>query len=590
MPTDTRTVTTQSGTFTGITRENTATYYSLPYAYREHAYADPEPLHRAPGANASRAQAGDAAETSENTAGPDGEAPQAPAAGTPEDHTEPNPLSDTLTVTAPARAEAGQDLPVIAYVHGGRYQSESHDDPWYNGIKFAQDGCVFVSIGYRLRLEGFYTFPGEVPGQYRGVLDVQCALEWIQRNIEAFGGDPTNVTLMGQSAGAGIALWPARRDHYRGAFRRVIASSPHFPSTPIEERRGWLKFLARGKTSREDLRRRDEEREDDKLFWRFASRYPYEAAVGPSPYDPTELAEVPILVTCTHDEMYLNKAVERIDAPLGGWFGRWIATPWFARAYHLDGQTLDHSTDPKRPASRVVSGATVRRFAAATAEQAPGPVWLAEYRGDDNMHAMHCADLPLLFGSLEGMPSFFHNLLGPGASERLAGLFDQVHRTVLAFAHGLTPGWPEYRTAAKEATQETARGSSRRRGGAHGGAPRRSRPKGDGLLPGGRLEHRGVGPAAAGPRHPRAPVAGHRGKAHSLRRRACAAKRGESGVEKPALPRPRESRAVPRGAGTRADAHASNLVYPGSHGRRSVEAEHHRDRHPRATRRGRVRG
>lgn len=134
-----------------------------------------------------------------------------------------------LTVTAPAHATKFNDLPVLAVIHGGGYDAGSRNEASFDGAELAQAGVIVVSIDYRLGIQGFARFHDDAPHHYRGIDDCSLALEWIQTHIEDFGGDPTNVTLFGQSAGAGIALWLARRDHYRGMFRRVWAASPSFP-------------------------------------------------------------------------------------------------------------------------------------------------------------------------------------------------------------------------------------------------------------------------------------------------------------------------------------------------------------------------
>ena len=108
--------------------------------------------------------------------------------------------------------------PVIVFVHGGRFEEGSEDQKWYHGQNFARDGAVFVSINYRKRFAGFLPIAGEplpedfprdhagYPARpyFRGAEDVLCALRWVQRNIAAFGGDPENVTMVGQSAGGAL--------------------------------------------------------------------------------------------------------------------------------------------------------------------------------------------------------------------------------------------------------------------------------------------------------------------------------------------------------------------------------------------------
>ncbi|MDT9686846.1 carboxylesterase family protein [Streptomyces sp. P9(2023)] len=127
----------------------------------------------------------------------------------------------TLNVWSPTESSA--PLPVILWIHGGAYTFGSSAQPDYDGSALARAGTVVVTCNYRLGFEGF----GHVPGfpDNRGLLDQIAALEWVRANIAAFGGDPENVTVAGQSAGGGsIAslMSSARAD---GLFRRAIAHS-----------------------------------------------------------------------------------------------------------------------------------------------------------------------------------------------------------------------------------------------------------------------------------------------------------------------------------------------------------------------------
>lgn len=90
--------------------------------------------------------------------------------------------------------------PVMVFVHGGGFISGGTRSPLYDGTAFARDGVVLVTVTYRLGVIGFLDVPGAP--RNRGLLDVQAALRWVRTNIDAFGGDPDNVTLFGQSAGA----------------------------------------------------------------------------------------------------------------------------------------------------------------------------------------------------------------------------------------------------------------------------------------------------------------------------------------------------------------------------------------------------
>ncbi|MER6010422.1 carboxylesterase/lipase family protein [Streptomyces bluensis] len=130
---------------------------------------------------------------------------------------------DYLTVNVWAPAAAQGDLPVMLFVHGGGFVAGSTRAAMYDGSAFARDGVVLVTLNYRLGIAGFLDLPG-APAN-RGLLDVVAALRWVRENIAAFGGDPHNVTLFGQSAGATIVGGVLATPQAEGLFRRAIVQS-----------------------------------------------------------------------------------------------------------------------------------------------------------------------------------------------------------------------------------------------------------------------------------------------------------------------------------------------------------------------------
>ncbi|MFI6743881.1 carboxylesterase/lipase family protein [Nonomuraea sp. NPDC050451] len=130
---------------------------------------------------------------------------------------------DYLTVNVWTPAADGGDLPVMVFVHGGGFVAGSTRSAMYDGSAFARDGVVLVTLNYRLGIAGFLDIPG-APAN-RGLLDVVAALRWVQENIAAFGGDPHNVTLFGQSAGATIVGGVLATTEAAGLFRRAIVQS-----------------------------------------------------------------------------------------------------------------------------------------------------------------------------------------------------------------------------------------------------------------------------------------------------------------------------------------------------------------------------
>lgn len=130
---------------------------------------------------------------------------------------------DYLTVNVFSPAAADGDLPVMVFVHGGGFVAGSTRSVLYDGSAFARDGVVLVTLNYRLGIAGFLDLPG-APAN-RGLLDVAAALRWVQDDIAAFGGDPHNVTLFGQSAGATVVGGVLATPEATGLFRRAIVQS-----------------------------------------------------------------------------------------------------------------------------------------------------------------------------------------------------------------------------------------------------------------------------------------------------------------------------------------------------------------------------
>jgi len=141
----------------------------------------------------------------------------------------------SLNIWTPAGARAA---PVIVWIHGGSLASGSSKERLYDGSHLASDGAVVVSINYRLGVLGYLAHPdlsAESPvgisGNY-GLMDQILALQWVQNNIAAFGGDPANVTIAGESAGGLSVLYLMATPLARGLFHKAIAQSAYMISTP----------------------------------------------------------------------------------------------------------------------------------------------------------------------------------------------------------------------------------------------------------------------------------------------------------------------------------------------------------------------
>jgi para-nitrobenzyl esterase len=129
---------------------------------------------------------------------------------------------DWLTVNVWSPDLSG-GVPVMVWLHGGAYTFGMSGLPEYDGSNLAHDGVVVVTFNYRVGIEGF----GHVEGTSvnRGLLDQVAALQWVQRNIGAFGGDPGRVTVFGQSAGGGSVAALLAMPRAAGLFGRAIVQS-----------------------------------------------------------------------------------------------------------------------------------------------------------------------------------------------------------------------------------------------------------------------------------------------------------------------------------------------------------------------------
>ncbi|MET9263541.1 carboxylesterase family protein [Amycolatopsis sp. NPDC004079] len=149
------------------------------------------------------------------------------AMGPPRD--EPPQSEDCLHLAVATPALTGS-RPVLVWLHGGGFLSGGGTLPWYDGRRLAADGdVVVVSVNYRLGAFGYLVHDGVSEGNL-GLADQTLALEWVRDNIAAFGGDPGNVTVFGQSAGALSALALLSKPDSRPLVRRAIVQSSPDPA------------------------------------------------------------------------------------------------------------------------------------------------------------------------------------------------------------------------------------------------------------------------------------------------------------------------------------------------------------------------
>jgi para-nitrobenzyl esterase len=167
-----------------------------------------------------------------------GAAPAAPAAATanapvaPAPAPQPPQAEDCLYLNVWTSAASADDRrPVMVWIYGGGFTGGSGSEQRYDGDRLSAKGPVVVTFNYRLGVFGFFAHPEltkesgrNASGNY-GMMDALAALNWVKRNIRAFGGDPDNVTVFGESAGANMIGSLVASPQAKGLFRRAIAQS-----------------------------------------------------------------------------------------------------------------------------------------------------------------------------------------------------------------------------------------------------------------------------------------------------------------------------------------------------------------------------
>ncbi len=129
--------------------------------------------------------------------------------------------------------------PVMVFIYGGAYNSGSGSQPGYDGEALAAKGAVVVTFNYRLGVFGFFSHPDLTKASDRraagnfGMMDSIAALQWVQKNIAAFGGDPRRVTIFGESAGAGLVANLQASPRAKGLFQRALGESSSWNTATI---------------------------------------------------------------------------------------------------------------------------------------------------------------------------------------------------------------------------------------------------------------------------------------------------------------------------------------------------------------------
>ena len=386
----------------------------------------------------------------------------------------------TLTVWAPEpRSERGR-CPVVLWIHGGAFSSGAGSLPWYSGERFAaDDGIVAVSINYRLGALGFLCLPGVSDGNL-GLRDQVAALQWVRANIAAFGGDPDNVTVIGQSAGAGSIAALMAMPSAVGLFRRAILQSTPFGRAARrredaerfgrrflelcgvkESERGRLKTLpvatlvgAQGELGR--LERK---------FADAAAPFCLTADGTVVPDDvPAALvggagAQVDVMIGTTREEMmaFYCRDPEVLNAAPAAVSGV------FEALFQGDGRAAEDEIRRTRASrtgaavldalftDRVFLGGTVRFAEARAARGRHVYLYQFDWPSPGGFLACHCLEIPFVFDNLANWPDA--PMLKGAEPAETVGLAQAMHRAWAAFArtgnpnHDGIPRWSIYDAA-----------------------------------------------------------------------------------------------------------------------------------------------
>ncbi|MFF0747193.1 carboxylesterase/lipase family protein [Streptomyces sp. NPDC004111] len=382
------------------------------------------------------------------------------------------PGAEYLTVDVRTPAADDGRRPVMVFVHGGGFVTGSNRAALYDGSAFARDGVVLVTVNYRLGIPGFLDLPGAPPN--RGLLDVLAALGWVRDTVAAFGGDPGNVTVFGQSAGATLIGALLATPQAKGLFRRAIIQSGNGTGAFTPEQAQRVSAAAAAALGVEPTAEAFAPIPDSRFLAvlpalagldlrtstagdPLAGLSPFSLVLPVQPADALgdgPAAEIDLLIGTNTQEGHLYLAPQGLlesttQAELLAFATRAHTDPRPALAAHR--AALPHATPGELRSAllgQVLFEAGTTRMARAHARISGGHTHLYSfgYRStalDGRLGAAHAVELPFVF-DLADEP-WLHgatDLLGPTPAP--AGLAAQVHGAWVSFARTGSTGWAPY--------------------------------------------------------------------------------------------------------------------------------------------------
>ncbi len=362
--------------------------------------------------------------------------------------------------------------PVLVWIHGGGFFAGGNVSPWFRGASFTRAGIVFVAINYRLGVEGFLPIEG-APAN-RAVRDWLAALEWVRDNIEAFGGDPANVTIAGHSAGGMACATLLATPQARGLFNKAILMSGSIELRGANK--GMSAYLPRfeaalgapatsaalAKISTERLIAAQaqisgpgEKGSAEEIAAGFARGLALRPQIDGDllPLDIGQAiragasADVAVMVGSTADEFFFvvhQADAEKLDRTLAAFFADEDDIARFRR--------IHAGASPDELIGQAISEFTLRAPAAKFAESrlnASAPTYLYDFRWQPKeglLRSCHCLDVPFVFDSLDEKQ--VTDIAGAKAPQSLA---DAVHGGWVSFIKTGEAGWSAYRAPRREA-------------------------------------------------------------------------------------------------------------------------------------------
>jgi para-nitrobenzyl esterase len=384
---------------------------------------------------------------------------------------------DCLTLNIWTPTPDSKKRPVLVWIHGGAFSSGAGSLAWYSGERFAADGdLVAVSINYRLGALGFLCLPGVSDGNL-GLLDQVAALRFVRDNIAAFGGDPDNVTVVGQSAGAASIAILMTMPQARGLFRRAILQSTPFGrmSRTLEDahrigRRllevvglepseaGQLKSLpfARFVTAQGEVARLEKKFADAMApFWPVIDDNIFPGEVAPV-LKAGAGAEIDTMIGTTREEMAafycIDQDIAKADAAaIEGVFASMFKSGH--RPYYDEIRRTRVSGSNAALLGDLMSDAMFRmgslRMAEWRADQGrPAYLYQFDWQSPAGFESCHCLEIPFVFNNWAHWTD--SPMLKGAKAEETRGLAEAMHGAWIAFArtgkpdHPGLPPWPPY--------------------------------------------------------------------------------------------------------------------------------------------------